>query len=124
MECARSFYYFMTHFQAVKDVSTPMPSWPKHIKHSSFRDFSRLFQCHNIFRNFTSTEEYRGRISSRIGRYDFSYLNGVISQEVVEYQFSGIPKHAVCVIPETVESEHMPIMIKKLLQSVKPLVWP
>lgn len=35
-----------------------------------------------------------------------------------------VPEHALCVVPETVETQDFAIMVKELLQCVVPLVWP
>jgi hypothetical protein len=55
---------------------------------------------------------------------DLSNLNRVVSQEVVQHHLSLVTKHGVRVVPVTVESQHMAVVVQELLQRVEFLVRP
>lgn len=51
-------------------------------------------------------------------------LYGVVSQEVVQYELSGVPERGICVVPEAVEAQDFAVVVQELLQCVTPLVRP
>mgnify|MGYP001803803777 FL=1 len=99
-----------------------MTSRPEHVEYCSLSHLSRLLQSYHILGYLTSAQEYRSRITTRVSRYYFSDLDCVISQEVVKDELARIAEHAVCVVPETEESEHVTIVIEELFQCIKPLI--
>lgn len=75
-------------------------------------------------RQFAAAQEFGHSISPRVWGDDLMNLYGVISQEVVQYEFSRVPEQSLCVIPEAEEAQDFAVMVQELLQSVTSLIWP
>lgn len=60
-------------------------------------------------------QKFWDSISTGVWRNNFVNFHGVICQEVMQDQLSGVSKHALSIIPAAVEAQDFAVMFQKLL---------
>lgn len=114
----------VTYLQTVQYISATVACGTEDIENRAVSGLSGLFERDHSLWQLLPSQEHGHGVPARVGRDGFPDLYGVVSQEVVQDQLSGVTKHGVRVVPVAIEAQHLAVIVQKLLQCVVFLVRP
>lgn len=72
--------------------------------------------------DYIPSEEHGHGVTTGVGGNDLADLDGVVCQEVVQYEVTRVAKHVVGVVPVAVEAQNVSVVVEELLQGIVLLV--